>query len=154
MQPRTIAALLLTGLLASCAPAPVATAAPPTGNTFEPSYVAGTRDTAGHFMGGTELRNFAVHNGKLYAGLGYWEDGPGFEGPQGATVLVLDRPTASWRVDHVFDARMRDFLGRAVPGMVASAGPQLTTRAAPTPCRTRAANSQPKDGAVAASLRQ
>jgi hypothetical protein len=114
MPPCTIAALLLTGLLASCAPEPIAATAPPTGNTFEPSYVAGTRDATGRFMGGTELRNLAVHNGKLYAGLGYWEDRPGFEGPQGATILVLDGPTAAWRVEHVFDARMpsgqmRDF---------------------------------------------
>jgi hypothetical protein len=109
MPPRRTAALLLTVLLA-----PITAAAPPTGNTFEPSYVAGTRDAPGRFMGGTELRNLAVHNGKLYAGLGYWEDRPGFEGPQSATILVLDGPTASWRVEHVFDARMpgghmRDF---------------------------------------------
>jgi len=65
-------------------------------------------------MGGTELRNLAVHKGKLFAGVGYWEDRPGFEGPQGAAILVLDGPTAPWRLEHVFDARMpngrmRDF---------------------------------------------
>jgi hypothetical protein len=43
------------------------------------------------FMGGTELRNLAIHNGKLYAGGGYWEDRPGLEGPQDAAALVATR---------------------------------------------------------------
>lgn len=89
-------------------------AAPAPGNAFQVSYIPGARDAAGRFMGGTELRNLVVHGGKLYAGVGYWEDRPGFEGPQGAAILVLDGPAASWRVEHVFDTRlpggrMRDF---------------------------------------------
>src|ERR1700722_8223545 len=109
MPPFKLAVLLL----ASWAFMPMAFAASPA-DAFQTSYVAGTRDAAGGFMGGTELRNLAVHNGKLYAGLGYWEDRPGIEGPQPATILILDGPNASWRIEHLFDARlpngrMRDF---------------------------------------------
>ena len=108
------AILLLSALLASCMPASTPSATPPPDGPFQISYIAGTHDAAGQFMGGTELRNLAVHDGNLYAGLGYWEDRAGFEGPHAATILVLDGPGASWRVDHVFDARMlngqmRDF---------------------------------------------
>jgi hypothetical protein len=114
MPTRKTVTLLLAALFGSCAPARAQPAVQMPGSPYQVSYIAGTRDSAGHFMGGTELRNFAVHRGKLYAGLGYWEDRPGLEGPQGATILVLDGPTASWRVDHEFDTRMlngrmRDF---------------------------------------------
>ena len=108
MPTNKTAPLLLAALLACCAPAPMRLAAPPSDSPFQASYSTGTRDAAGRFMGGTELRNLTVHSGQLYAGIGYWEDRPGFEGPQGATILVLDGPTASWRVEHVFDARMPD----------------------------------------------
>jgi len=57
-------------------------------------------------MGGTEMRVLTDHGGKLYAGNGYWMDGPGPEGFQGAQILVLDAPNARWRVDHTFDERM------------------------------------------------
>jgi hypothetical protein len=59
-------------------------------------------------MGGTEMRVLAAHGGKLYAGNGYWEDRPGPEGLQGAEILVLDAPTARWRVDHSFDEQLAD----------------------------------------------
>jgi len=78
---------------------------------YEPSYVAGSYDAAGRFMGGTELRTLVAHGGRLYAGNGYWEDRPGPEGPQGAAILVLDAPAARWRVEHVFDERLPN--GRA-----------------------------------------
>jgi poly(A) polymerase len=81
---------------------------------YEVSYAAGPSDASGRFLGGTELRVLTAHAGRLYAGNGYWEDRPGPEGPQGAAILVLDSPGASWRVEHVFDERMpagraRDF---------------------------------------------
>ena len=65
-------------------------------------------------MGGTEIRVLATHEGRLYAGNGYWQDRPGSEGSQGAQILVLDGPDAQWRVEHVFDDRLptgraRDF---------------------------------------------
>src|SRR6266849_5074468 len=75
---------------------------------FEVSFMAGSRDGAGRFMGGTEMRVLAAHAGKLYAGNGYWEDQAGPEGPQGSEILVLDEPSARWRVDHAFDERMPD----------------------------------------------
>jgi hypothetical protein len=73
---------------------------------FQLSFAPGSLDTAGRFMGGTEVRVLTTHGGKLYAGNGYWEDRPGAEGPQGAQILVLDGSGAQWRVDHVFDERM------------------------------------------------
>jgi hypothetical protein len=62
-------------------------------------------------MGGTEIRVLAAHEGRLYAGNGYWEDRPGPEGWQGAQILALDAPNAHWRLDHAFDDRLPD--GRA-----------------------------------------
>jgi hypothetical protein len=86
----------------------------PTPPSFASSYLAGTRDAAGRFMGCTELRAFAAHNGKLYAGNGYWQDRPGPEGAQAAQILVLDAPHGPWRVETRFDdrlanGRLRDF---------------------------------------------
>jgi hypothetical protein len=75
-------------------------------SVFDFSYVAGSRDNAGRFMGGTEMRELAAHGGKLYAGNGYWQDRPGPEGAQGAQILVLDGPQARWRVDQQFDERL------------------------------------------------
>src|ERR1700679_3323394 len=75
-------------------------------DVFELSYTAGSRDEAGHFAGGTELRLLTPHAGRLYAGNGYWEDRPGPEGRQGAQILVLNGPGMPWRVDHAFEERM------------------------------------------------
>src|ERR1700730_4766580 len=76
------------------------------GDEFQLSFAAGSRDSAGHFIGGTEVRLLTGHGGKLYAGNGYWEDRPGPEGPQGAQIFVLDGSGARWRVDHSFNERM------------------------------------------------
>lgn len=76
------------------------------GTGFQISYVAGGRDAAGRFMGGTEMRVLAAQLGKLFAGNGYWEDRPGWEGPRGAQILVLDRPDGAWAIDHDFDERL------------------------------------------------
>jgi hypothetical protein len=80
---------------------------------FQPSFTAGIQDAAGHFLGGTEMRVLAAHDGKLFAANGYWEDRPGPEGRQPPQILVLDAPTARWRLDHVFidrqpNGRLRD----------------------------------------------
>ncbi len=93
-------------IVAACGPQQAAhvDAAPHAG--FAVSYMPGSRDTAGRFMGGTEMRVLAAHAGRLYAGNGYWEDRPGAEGLQGAEILVLDGPGMGWRVDHAFDERM------------------------------------------------
>ena len=47
----------------------IVAAALPTG--FTVSFQAGSRDAAGRFMGGTEMRVLAGHAGKLYVGNGY-----------------------------------------------------------------------------------
>lgn len=93
--------LALLALLGVCA-----LGEPAAADDFQGSYVAGRRDAAGRFLGGTEMRLLVAHGGRLYAGNGYWEDRPGPEGPQGAQILVLDAPNAAWRVDHQFDERM------------------------------------------------
>jgi hypothetical protein len=82
---------------------------------FSVSYAAGSRDAAGRFMGGTEMRLLVPHGGKLYAGNGYWEDRPGPEGPQGAQILVLDTPSGRWRVDHAFESASRAGVGAISP---------------------------------------
>ncbi len=69
---------------------------------FQPSYMAGSPGSAG----GTEMRLLTVHAGKLFAGNGYWEDRPGFDGLHPAQILVLDGPAAQWRVDHEFAERL------------------------------------------------
>ena len=79
---------------------------PSGGNEFQRSFAAGSPDSASHFLGGTEVRLLAGHDGKLYAGNGYWEDRPGPEGPQGAQILILDEAGARWRVDRSFDERL------------------------------------------------
>ena len=50
---------------------------------FDVSFIPGSRDDTGRFIGGTEMRVLAAHAGRLYAGNGYWEDRPGPEGLQG-----------------------------------------------------------------------
>ena len=91
--------------LACCVARLLAAADTGTGSAFQLSFVPGSRDAGGHFMGGSELRILTAHAGKLFAGNGYWEDRPGSEGVQGAQILVLDAPNAQWRVDHTFDDR-------------------------------------------------
>jgi hypothetical protein len=95
---RRLALLVLLGICALGEPVAA--------QDFQPSYVAGGRDAAGRFMGGTEMRLLVAHGGRLFAGNGYWEDRPGPEGPQGPQILVLDALGAQWRVDHQFDERM------------------------------------------------
>ena len=73
---------------------------------FEVSFLPGSRDAEGRFMGGTEIRALVAHAGKLFAGNGYWMDQPGPEGFQGPQILILDRPGGRWRVDHTFEGRM------------------------------------------------
>lgn len=99
--------LAQAGCASLIASAPTAvSASSASGTDFQISYVAGGRDAAGRFMGGTEMRLLVAHDRRLYAGNGYWEDRPGPEGSQGAQILVLDTPGARWQVDHQFDERM------------------------------------------------
>jgi hypothetical protein len=77
-----------------------------TAEDYQPSYIAGSRDPSGKYLGGTEMRLLAVHDGKLFAGNGYWKDRPGSEEAQAPQILVLDGPGARWRVDHAFAERL------------------------------------------------
>src|SRR5258708_17696178 len=96
---------MLMGLAFACA-ASAAFAAGSRAEDFQVSYAAGARDEAGRFAGGTEMRLLVAHAGRLYAGNGYWEDRPGPEGPQGAQILVLDRPGGKWRGGRCFPGRV------------------------------------------------
>src|SRR5712691_12884023 len=97
--------LMLMGLAFGCAVI-AAFAAGTRADDYQVSYAAGSRDEAGRFAGGTEMRLLVAHAGRLYAGNGYWEDRPGPEGPQDAQILVLDRPDGRWRVDRGFAERL------------------------------------------------
>ena len=101
----TLGRRIVGALVGACAVIASATA-PAWPDGFEISFAAGSRDAAGRFAGGTEMRLLTAHGGKLYAGNGYWEDQPGFEGRQGAQILVLDSPAGRWRVDHEFEERL------------------------------------------------
>jgi hypothetical protein len=58
-------------------------------------------------LGGTEARSLVAMNGRLYAGIGYWEDSLA-DDPRlpGAQILALDSPGAAWRVDYHGDERI------------------------------------------------
>ena len=77
----------------------------PSSPGFQRVYQAGTRDSHGQYMGGTELFELVRHAGKLWASTGYYWDLPGDDPSPGAQVLVLDRPGGTWRVDHQLDAK-------------------------------------------------
>jgi hypothetical protein len=91
-------------LLLTQAAGPLAQAAGP---QFRASYVAGTFDSREQPMGGTELMNIVAHEGKLYAGVGYWEDVAGRETRPGAQIVVRDGPAVPWRVDRSFPGTVR-----------------------------------------------
>ena len=69
---------------------------------FTKDYFPGTLDAAGKPLIGTEMMNFAVHGGKLYAGLGNRnlpEDAPV---KVGAQIIVKDSEGSPWRVELQF----------------------------------------------------
>lgn len=106
VRSRAIALLLGCGLATGGLCLAAESQAPEAGSGFAVAYRAGERDAGGHFMGGTELRNLATYEGRLYAGDGYWEDRPGDEGPQGAQILVLDGASSRWRVETSLDEKL------------------------------------------------
>ena len=86
---------------------------------FEVSFAPGSRDAAGHFMGGTEVRSLVAHAGKLLraTAIGRMTRSEGLRAPR---FFVLDRPGGQWRVDHAFDERMPS--GRARNLAIAAMG--------------------------------
>ena len=72
---------------------------------WEQSYFAGSVDSEGSFMGGSEILNLETHKNKLYASLGYWEDenniwygGSSFN-LGWAQILRLDTKDGQWEVE-------------------------------------------------------
>ena len=83
------------------------TTSPPSKQTgprfrFAKDYFPGTVDAAGKPLAGTEMMNFAVHNGKLYAGLGNRNLPDDAAVKVGAQVIVKEDESSAWRVDHQF----------------------------------------------------
>jgi len=69
---------------------------------FTKDYTPGTKDAAGKFMGGTETVRLIGHGGRLFAGIGFWNDAPDGDPRRrthGAQVLRKDSADAVWVVD-------------------------------------------------------
>jgi hypothetical protein len=66
---------------------------------FSKDYFPGTRDAKGQFMGGTETGSLVAHQGRLWAGIGYWKDTPGRDPAPGPQVLVKTAANQPWQVD-------------------------------------------------------
>jgi len=74
---------------------------------WERSYEAGSTDTNGAYMGGSQMMHLVPYRGSLYAGLSYWMDrrndflyGAGTNVHAGwGQVLRLDSPDGQWEVD-------------------------------------------------------
>lgn len=69
---------------------------------FERSYLAGTRDVNGRFMGGTETMRLVAHREMLFAGISYWTDRPDqlTDAPwPGAQTIVTKGPESEWVLD-------------------------------------------------------
>jgi arylsulfatase A-like enzyme len=73
---------------------------------FTRDYSPGAYDANGRFLGGTELLSLVSHQGRLYAGVGYWNDvvfGAGSSDPHpGPQVLVKESWNAPWEEDVAF----------------------------------------------------
>jgi hypothetical protein len=74
---------------------------------FTHDYVPGTRDRNGQFMGGTETMRIVAHDGKLFAGIGYWTDQPGDDPRPGAQILRKGGPDQNWQVERDFPRALR-----------------------------------------------
>ena len=69
---------------------------------FARDYIPGTYDVNGQFMGGTATMFLTPHQGKLWAGIGYWNDVPATDPTPGPQILVKDAFDAPWKVDFSF----------------------------------------------------
>ena len=79
-------------------------AAPSLAPQFVKDYFPGTVDVAGQPLAGTETMNFAVHRGRLFAGLGNRNLPDDASVRVGAQVVVKDSGNAAWRVEHQFES--------------------------------------------------
>ncbi|MEM6917175.1 MAG: alpha/beta hydrolase, partial [Verrucomicrobiota bacterium] len=98
----------LEAILSDSSPTEADSAPAPKGEvTFQQDYVAGTRDAAGEFLGGTETMHLVAHKGMLFAGNGYWTDQPGDDPRPGAQILRKDGPDTGWQLDRNFPGAVR-----------------------------------------------
>jgi len=70
--------------------------------TFNKDYYPGSFDSNLHYLGGSEIMHLTEHNGKLYAGNGYWNDYL-FGLFAGAQILVKEGPDEPWRQEFSFN---------------------------------------------------
>jgi hypothetical protein len=75
--------------------------------TFLPDFHPGTKDATGELMGGTELMRLATHDGKLFAGVGYFGRDPREPHAAGAQILRKDAANGGWQVDATFPDYVR-----------------------------------------------
>jgi len=81
---------------------------------WESVYTAGQTDTAGNYMGGSELLHFESHGGSLFTAIGYWEDSRNCLYPSAnyltcggspwGQILRLDEPGGQWVQDLHMDS--------------------------------------------------
>jgi hypothetical protein len=83
LEPLAFALAASLELIKNALPAQQSNIPAPLNLQFTQDYVPGTRDVNGKWMGGTEALNMAVHNNRLYAGIGYWQDIPLYEDKPG-----------------------------------------------------------------------
>lgn len=96
LKSRRIQIALLAGATTICST--TACPANPTNDPYTVSFQAGRSSG----IGGTELMNLVAHQGKLFAGTGFWEDGDPYEGPE---ILRLDSSRGTWIVEKKFDEK-------------------------------------------------
>lgn len=92
---------------ADAKPASAASVLLPLPITYTQDFQAGPKDIRGQSMGGTETMRLAAHDGKLFAGIGYWTDQPGSDPSPGAQILVKRGADAAWKLDRSFPGAMR-----------------------------------------------
>ena len=95
--------------------------------TFVPDFLPGTKDANGEVLGGTELMRLTAHDGKLFAGVGYFGQDPAKRSAPGAQVLRKDSASSGWVVDATFPDYVRVDTLVAVTFTSDAAGQPLVT---------------------------
>ena len=84
------------------------------------AYLAGTTDSSGNYLGGSQVMHLVPHDGALFAGVGYWLDStsPAYGGTNAsigwAQVLRLDSPTGTWVQDLIMPNVVRPEIVKSV----------------------------------------
>jgi acetyl esterase/lipase len=69
---------------------------------FTVEFDAPRSDSAGNYLGGSEILWLVPHQGKLFAGTGFWREEPAVIKRSGAAVLVKRRSGGEWELFHSF----------------------------------------------------